>query len=254
MRVVVLGGNGLSGKPAVAALRTAGHEVVSASRGTGVDLVTGSGMGEAFKGTDIVVDCSNGPNGGQPAIDFFTSGITNVVKHAKEAGIKHIVLLSIVALPTTQPGEVAPGYLTGKLRQEEVLQASGLPYTIARATQFYDFIEVIAGATTSSGVSHLPDRSFLPVDVGEVGAELARLAEGKPRGIVNIIGPERLTLPQATRRVFAAKGVKTEVQEDDEAMMLGYIRLKGDELVVLLGGEEPIKGTITLDEWLEDQA
>jgi uncharacterized protein YbjT (DUF2867 family) len=249
MRVVVLGSSGLIGRGLVVALRGLAVDVVAPTRRDGCDVVTGSGLSEAFKGAQAVVDVTNSPSfETEAATSFFTTTSRHIIDAARLAGISHLVVLSVVGSEYL----TEMGYFTAKLLQEGAIRSSGLPYTILRATQFFEFVGAIAEANkTTQGTYKVSGSAFQPMAAKEVSETLAKIVIDTPKnGTVEVGGPERIPLYQAVETYFKAKGEKRTVERDDSAKYYGAISLKGDELC-------PGKGAIvvptTLEQWLQQQ-
>lgn len=189
MKLVVIGGTGLIGRALVALLQEWDHDVVAASPSTGVDAMTGAGLVDAMAGASVVVDVSNAPSFADEAVlAFFRTGTTNVIAAAREAGVAHVVALSVVGTDRLQ----ASGYFRAKLEQERIVASSGLPFTIVRATQFFEFLATIADGYTREDGVHLPRLAFQPVTAADVSSMLAEVAIASPaHGIVDVAGPER---------------------------------------------------------------
>src|SRR5499426_4072459 len=192
MKIVVIGGTGLIGSKTVAMLRQGGHEVVAAAPQTGVTTLTGEGLTEAMAGTQVVVDLANSPSFEDKAVmAFFTTAGRNLLAAEKAAGVGHHLALSVVGsdrLPDS-------GYLRAKLAQEDLIKASGIPYTILRSTQFFEFIGAIIKSGTEGGVIRLSPALFQPIASDDVVAALADLVVGTPlNATVEVAGPEACPL------------------------------------------------------------
>lgn len=220
MKITVVGASGLIGTKVTQELRQQGHDVVAASRSTGLDVLTGSGLAEALEGADALVDVTNSPSFEADAVmQFFTTSATNIAKAANEAGVGQYVALSIVGVD----GLPDSPYFRAKVAQERVITQSGLPYTIVRATQFAEFTEQITDSLTVDGDVRVPDALIQPVPGDEVAAAVARAAVSEPRnGILNVGGPEKITFEQMARDVLARRGdTTTKVVIDAEARYFG---------------------------------
>jgi uncharacterized protein YbjT (DUF2867 family) len=228
MKVTVIGASGLIGTKVVGLLKGHGHEVVASSRQTGADVLTGEGIADALRGAEALIDVTNSPSfEDDPVMEFFTTSTTNLVAAAKDAGVGHFVVLSIVGVD----GLPDSGYLRAKVAQEKLVVDSGLPYTIVRATQFTEFTEGITASMTSGDEVRVPDALIQPIDADDVAAELARVAVGKPfGGIVNIGGPQKISFEQMARTVLAGKGDNKTVVVDPQARYFGTV-LQRDSLV-----------------------
>lgn len=208
MLVAVIGGTGTAGRATVASLERTGEEVRVISRSSGVDLVTGRGLRDALDGVSAVIDTTNvDASKRKPAERFFETTARNLTAAAKEAGIGHVVALSIVGAD-----RVPYGYYQGKVRQEQVLEAAEVPTTILRATQFHEFAGQYLDRAKGRFVI-VPKWRIQPVAVREVGDELAALALGKPAGTIEIAGPEVEEMGDLVRRVAQARGDKRRVVE-----------------------------------------
>lgn len=243
MKIVVIGGTGLIGSKTVAILRTGGHEVVAASPKGGVNAVTGEGLKEALAGAQVVIDLANSPSFEDKAVlEFFETSGRNLLAAAAAANVRHHVALSIVAIDRTDNG-----YFRAKVAQEKLIEASGIPYTIVRATQFLEFVRGIADSSSDGKVVTLPPILFQPIASDDVAAMVADVALATPRnGILEIAGPERAPLNDMIARYLKAVGDPREVVSDPEARYWGG-RVEEYSLVPL--GEARL-GRIGLDEWL----
>src|SRR5438094_7007949 len=198
MKVVVIGGTGLIGSKTVAILRQGGHEVVAASPNTGVNTITGQGLKEAMAGTQVVIDLANSPSFEDKAVlEFFQTSGRNLLVAEAAAGVRHHVAVSIVGTDRMPDN----GYFRAKVAQEKLIEASGIPYTIIRATQFMEFLGGIADAGAQGSTVRLSPGLFQPIAADDVAAITAEVALAAPRnGIVEIAGPER-----APRAAFVAR-------------------------------------------------
>jgi uncharacterized protein YbjT (DUF2867 family) len=219
MKITVFGGSGLIGTKVVDLLTAEGHDVVAASRASGVDVLTGDGLAEALSGADALVDVVNSPSfEDDPVMEFFTKSATNLVDAAKRAGVGHYVCLSIVGIDDLPDS----GYMRAKVVQEKVITQSGIPYTIVRATQFAEFTDGITASMTVGDQVRVPDALIQPVTADKVAAEVARAAVTAPlRGIVNIGGPEKISFEQMARAVLADRGEDKTVVIDPQAHYFG---------------------------------
>lgn len=245
MRIVVVGGAGRIGAPLVTALRTRGHDVVAASRRTGVDAVTGSGLAAAVAGADVVVDVSRSPSlGDRESFDFFTSATRNVLTAEASAGVRHHVALSVVGARRMAPEF---GFMRAKVAQEELVETSGRPYTIVAATQFFEFVGAIADVSTVAGEVRLPPLHDQPIAALDVAGALAAVAEGAPRdGTAELAGPEVHLLPDLVAHVLRAAGDPRRVVVDADAPYFSA-HLDVDDL---LPRGRAILGTTRFEEWL----
>src|SRR5690348_17360754 len=181
MKIVVIGGTGLIGSKTVPILRQDGHEVVAASPKSGVDTITGEGLKEALAGVQVVIDLANSPSFEDKAVlKFFETSGRNLLPAEAAAGVRHHVALSIIAIDRTDNG-----YFRAKVAQEKLIKASGIPYTIIRATQFMEFLGGIADSSADGTIVRLPPVLFQPIAADDVAANVADVALAAPRsGIV----------------------------------------------------------------------
>jgi uncharacterized protein YbjT (DUF2867 family) len=220
MKITVVGASGLIGTKVVDLLRSQGHDVVAASRSTGLDVLTGAGLADALDGADALVDVTNSPSFDADAVlHFFTTSATNITQAARAAGVGHYVALSIVGVD----GLPDSPYMHAKVAQERVITESGIPYSIVRATQFAEFTDAIVDSMTAGDEVRVPDALIQPIPADEVAAAMAQAATSEPLdGIRNIGGPEKVTFEQMARDVFARTGdATTRVIVDAEARYFG---------------------------------
>src|SRR5499426_3703631 len=244
MKIVVIGGTGLIGSKAVDILRQGGHEVVAASPKTGVNSITGEGLTEAMAGAQVVIDLANAPSWEDKAVlEFFETSGRNLLAAEAAAGVRHHVAVSIVGTDRMPDN----GYFRAKVAQEHLIEASGLPYTIIRSTQFLEFLGGIATASTEGTMVRLSPGLFQPIAADDVAAIVAEVALAAPRnGIVEIAGPERAPFNDIVARYLQAIGDPRQVVRDPEARYFGG-RVEERSLVPL--GDARL-GRIGLDEWL----
>ena len=247
MKIVVIGGTGLIGSKVVELLAEHGHEAVAASPNSGVDTITGEGLAEVLVGANAVVDVSNSPSfADDDVLAFFTTSTANLLAAERDAGVTHHVALSVVGsdrLPDS-------GYLRAKVAQERLIEDSGRPYSIVRATQFYEFVGRIADEVTVDGTARVSTGFMQPMAAADVSAAVARVAAGDPiDGVLEIGGPERIGMDELIRTGLAAKGDTRAVVSDPEAPYFGT-RLEGTELVP---GPEAQLSTTTFADWLAAQ-
>jgi uncharacterized protein YbjT (DUF2867 family) len=244
MKIVVIGGTGLIGSKTVAILRQGGHEVLAASPKSGINTITGEGLKDALAGAQVVIDLANSPSFEDKAVmEFFETSGRNLLAAEAAAGVRHHVALSIVGTDRTPDN----GYFRAKVAQEKLIVASGIPYTIIRATQFMEFLRAIADAGADGNVVRLSPGLFQPIAADDVAVSVADVALAAPRnGIVEIAGPERAPFNEIVARYLKAIGDPREVVRDPEARYWGG-RVEEHSLVPL--GEARL-GRIGLDEWL----
>ena len=243
MKIVVIGGTGLIGSKTVAILRHGGHEVVAASPNTGVNTITGEGLNETVAGAQVVIDLANSPSFEDKAVlEFFETSGRNLIASEAAAGVRHHIALSIVGTDRSDNG-----YFRAKVAQENLIKASGIPYTIIRSTQFLEFLGRIADEGTNGNIVRLSPGLFQPIAADDVAANVAEVALAPPRnGIVEIAGPERAPFNETVARYLKAVGDTREVVCDPEARYFGG-RVEERSLVPL--GEARL-GRIRFDEWL----
>ena len=244
MKIVVIGGTGLIGTKTVAILRQGGHEVVAASPKSGINTITGEGLKAALAGAQVVIDLANSPSFEDKAVlEFFETSGRNLLAAEAAAGVRHHVALSIVGTDRTPDN----GYFRAKVAQEKLIEASGIPYTIVRATQFIEFLGGIAASSADGNTVRFSPGLFQPIAADDVAPIVAEVALAAPRnGIVEIAGPERAPFNEIIARYLKAVGDPREVVRDPEARYWGG-RVEERSLVPL--GEARL-GRIGLDEWL----
>ncbi|MDQ1566605.1 MAG: hypothetical protein QOF96_1485 [Actinomycetota bacterium] len=243
MRVVVIGGTGLIGSKVVAILREGGHEAVPASPSTGVDAVTGKGLAGVMTGADVVVDVSNAPVWEDDAVrEFFTVSTRNLLAAERDAGVAHHLAVTIVGADLLPDS----GYLRAKVAQEAEIDTGGVPHTILRATQFFEFLPQIAEAGAEGESVRLSTGLMQLVTADDVAATVAELATGAPvNGRIELGGPEALGIDAWARRLFAATGDERTVVSDPHARYYGT-ELKAGELTP---GDGARIGATDFDTW-----
>ncbi len=219
MKIVVIGGSGLIGSKLVKKLREQGHEAVAASPNSGVNSVTGEGLAEVLKGASVVVDVSNAPSWEDKAVmEFFTTSTRNLLTYEAAAGVGHHVALSVVGTERL----LESGYFRAKIAQENLIKASSIPYSIVRATQFFEFVKGIADLSTDGNKVRLPSALIQPMAANDVAEAVGRIAVGSPvNGIVEVGGPEQFHLDELVRRDLAARKDPREVVADPHARYYG---------------------------------
>jgi len=248
LKIVVIGGSGLIGKKVVNNLRTEGHDVTAASPSTGVNTMTGQGLAEALKGADIVVDVANSPNWEDKAVlEFFETSGRNLLAAEAAAGVRHHVALSVVGTERM----LESGYFRGKMAQEELIEASPVPYTIVRATQFFEFVGAIVQLSTQGDTVRMPATLFQPIAAEDVAAFVAEAALAKPvNGMIEVAGPEPMGLDDAARKFLNAnRDPKTVITDPG----VGYYGVKVNDQS-LTPGAYPRLGKSSFDEWLRRSA
>jgi uncharacterized protein YbjT (DUF2867 family) len=244
MKIVVVGGSGLIGSKLVPKLRAQRHEAIAASPKSGVDTVTGEGLAEALKGASVVVDVSNAPSWEDTAVlNFFETSTRNLLASEAAAGVGHHVALSVVGTERL----LKSGYFRAKIAQENLIKASSIPYSIVRATQFFEFVKGIADFSTKGNEVHLPSALIQPMAADDVASAVGRVATGSPvNGIVEVGGPEQFRLDELIRQGLAAYKDPRRVVADPQATYYG-VKLTDRELVP---ESNATLGKIRFDEWL----
>jgi uncharacterized protein YbjT (DUF2867 family) len=219
MKIVVIGGTGLIGSKLVAKLRTDGHEPLAASPDSGVNALTGAGLAEALEGAQVVVDVANAPAWDDAAVlDFFQTSSCNLLAAETAARVGHHVTLSVVGADRLPES----GYFVAKVAQERVVKAGLVPYTIVRATQFFEFIGRLADASTDGDTVRLSPALVQPEAADDVAGTLADVAVGAPlNDTVELAGPEAFRLDELVRRVLKASGDPRQVIADAGARYFG---------------------------------
>ena len=241
MKIVVIGGSGRVGSNVVGRLVAQGHDPVPASPATGVDTITGEGLADVMAGADVVVDVSNAPVWDDDAVrEFFTTSTRNLLAAERDAGVGHHVAVTIVGADRLPDS----GYLRAKVAQEAEMEGGTIPYTILRATQFFEFLPQIAEAGAEGDSVRLSTGLMQFVAIDDVAATVAELATRGPLG-----GPEALGIDAWARRLFATTGDNRTVVGDPHARYFGT-ELTGGELTA---GEGARIGTIDFETWLAAQ-
>jgi len=248
MKIVVIGGTGLIGSKLVDKLRQAGHEPLAASPNTGVNTITGEGLAAALEGAQVVVDVSNAPNWDDAAVmDFFQTSTRNILKAEAAALVKHHVVLSVVGADRLPDS----GYMRAKVAQEEMVTAGFVPYTILRASQFFEFINRIADSSSDGDTVTLAPVFLQPEAAEDVATVLAELAMNEPvNGVVELGGPEQFRLDEIVRRVFDAKNDPRHVKADVHA---SYFGTELDDHSLTPGSDARI-GSTRFEDWLTTQS
>jgi uncharacterized protein YbjT (DUF2867 family) len=247
MKVVVIGGSGLIGKKLIPLLRERGHEAVSAAPSSGVNTLTGEGLSEALAGADVVVDVTNSPSWEDKAVlEFFETSTRNILAAEAAAGVKHHVALSIAGADSIPDS----GYMRAKVAQEKLIKANRVPYTILRATQFFEFLGAIAGP--GADTARVPDAPMQPLAADDVAAALADVAAGPPaNGVLEVAGPESLPIAAFVGRALAASGDTRRVVADPRARYYGAAL---DELGLRPRNPNPRIGPTRFEAWLNRSA
>jgi uncharacterized protein YbjT (DUF2867 family) len=246
MKIVVIGGTGLIGSRLVEKLRRAGHEPLAASPESGVDAYSGKGLEQALEGAQVVVDVSNAPVWDDAAVlDFFQTTSRHLLAVVTATGVRHHVLLSVLGTDRLPDS----GYFRAKLAQEEAVRAASVPYTILRATQFFEFIGRIADSSMNGDTIHLAPVLVQPEAADDVAAALAEIAQGEPvNDIVELAGPEQFRLDELARRVLEANNDPRQVTADVHAPYFGA-ELAEDSLTP---GDNPRLAPTRFEDWLRE--
>jgi uncharacterized protein YbjT (DUF2867 family) len=244
MKIVVIGGSGLIGKKTVNDLRQRGHEVVAASPSSGVNALTGEGLARAFAGAAVVVDVSNSPSFADAAVlEFFETSNRNLLAAEREAGAGHHVALSVVGADRLPES----GYMRAKVGQEGLIEAGHVPYTIVRATQFFEFMGGIAQSATEGNAVRVPPALMQPILSDDVASALAEIAVGEPlNGTVELAGPEPIRQDELVRQFLIANRDAREVITDVHARYFGT-ELNDQSLTP---GANPRLGPTRFADWL----
>ncbi|MEU0148936.1 NAD(P)H-binding protein [Streptomyces sp. NPDC006288] len=226
MKIAVLGGTGLIGSQVVQDLTAAGHDAVPHSQSTGVDLVTGEGLSAALAGCGAVVNVTNSPTFDEASLDFFRTTMDNLLTAAREQGVGHVVVLSIVGVEQVPQLD----YYRAKVLQEDLLKAGPVPYSIVRATQFFEFVDAVLAWTADEETVRLPATPIQPIAAADVAATVAEVAAGRPlQGTLDIAGADVFTLDELGRVTLAAHDDERTVVTDDTAGMFAAVR--GDAII-----------------------
>lgn len=244
LKIVVIGGTGLIGSKLIVNLSGYGHESVAASPKSGVNTLTGDGLDEVLRDAQAVIDVSNSPSFADAEVmHFFETSTRNLLAAEARAGVRHHVALSVVGTDRMQTS----GYFRAKLVQERLIKGSPIPYTIVRATQFFEFCKSIADASVSGGRARLPSALIQPIAAADVARELGKISVGMPlSGTVELGGPERFRLDQFVQRGLSAAGDPREVVSDLNARYFGLAL----EERTLVPEPDARLGETRFEEWL----
>lgn len=243
MKLVVIGGTGLIGSQVVQKLTAAGHEAVPAAPSTGVDLITGKGLDQALEGAEIVINLANSPTFDEASVDFFRTSMNNLLAAGERAGVQHQVILSIVGVD--QVPELA--YYRAKTMQEDLLRHGPTPYSIVRATQFFEFMEATLSWTSDDNTVRLPATRIQPIAAADVVDAVVEVSTGAPlQGIRNVAGPDVFALDELGRVTLAAQQDGRSVITDDRAGM--FAAVTGD---VLTAGPDAHLAPTHYQDWIQ---
>jgi uncharacterized protein YbjT (DUF2867 family) len=248
MKIVVIGGSGLIGSKLVPKLREQGHEAVAASPQSGVNTLTCEGLAEVLKGATVVVDVTNSPSWEDAAVlKFFETSTRNQLAYEAAAGVRHHVALSVVGTERL----LASGFFRAKMAQENLIKASSIPYTIIRATQFFEFVKGIADFSTEGNKVRLPTAFIQPMAADDVASAVGRIATGSPvNGTAEVGGPEKFHLDEFVRQYLAANKDPREVVADPKARYYGVVVSEK----TLVPGDGARLGETRFQTWLSQPA
>jgi uncharacterized protein YbjT (DUF2867 family) len=243
MKIVVLGGTGLIGSKVVRILQKQNHDVLAASAST-VDLLTGRGLSEALQGAQVVIDLTNSPSFEDTAVmNFFVTAARNLFPAESAAGVRHHVALSIVG--ADRMGNI--GYMRAKVAQEDAIKSSGIPYTIVRATQFFEFVGALADSGTSGKTVRISNVLMQPIAAEDIAAAVAKVALQPPKnGYINVAGPDRLRQDELAREFLKARNDPRQVVTDPS---LGYYGGQVPENA-LVPDHADLLGAMHFSDWL----
>jgi uncharacterized protein YbjT (DUF2867 family) len=243
VKLTIVGGTGLIGSQVVQKLAAAGHEALPAAPSTGVDLISGQGLDQALQGVDVVVNVANSPTFDEASLDFFRTSMTNLLAAGERAGVRHQVILSIVGVDQVPQLD----YYRAKTLQEELLRHGPTPYSIVRATQFFEFINAALSWTADDTTVRLPATRVQPIAAADVVNAVVDVATGSPlQGIRNIAGPDVFTLDDVGRLTLAAQHDNRTVVTDNEAGL--FAAINGD---VLIAGPEEHLAPTRYQDWIQ---
>jgi uncharacterized protein YbjT (DUF2867 family) len=248
MKVVVIGGTGLIGSKVVAELNQHGHEAIAAAPNTGVNTLTGEGLADVLTGAQVVVDVANSQSFEDgPAWDFFTTATGNVLGASESAGVSHLVALSVVGTDRL----LASGYFRAKNAQEELIKESAIPFSLVRATQFFEFVGRVADSATDGDTVRISSALSQPMAADDVATAVARTAVGQPVGrILEVAGPDRYPLDDLVRARLRANNDTRRVVTDPQSRYFGVLL---DDHTLVPGPDATVFRT-RFEDWLVDNA
>ena len=243
MKLTVIGGTGLIGSQVVQKLNAAGHHAVPEALSTGLDLITGKGLDQALEGAEVVVNVANSPTFDEASVDFFRTSMNNLLAAGERAGVRHQVVLSIVGVDQVPQMD----YYRAKTLQEDLLRHGPTPYSIVRATQFFEFMDAVFAENSDENSVRLPATHLQPIAAADVVDEVVEVSTGAPlEGIRNIAGPDVFSLDELGRITLAARHDNRAVITDDEAGTFGGVT--GD---VLTAGPEADIAPTHYQDWIQ---
>ncbi|MGK8557840.1 SDR family oxidoreductase [Nocardia gipuzkoensis] len=243
MKFAVIGGTGRIGSQVVRKLTAAGHEAVPAAPSTGVDLITGKGLDQALEGVDVVVNVANSPTFDEASLDFFRTSMHNLLTAGERAGVRHQVVLSIVGVDQVPQLD----YYRAKILQEDLLRQGPTPYSLVRATQFFEFMDAVFAETSDGDTVRLPATRLQPIAAADVVDAVVEVSTGTPlQGIRNVAGPDVFPLDELGRLTLAARHDTRTVVTDDKAGMFAVVT--GD---VLTAGPDAHLASTHYRDWIQ---
>jgi uncharacterized protein YbjT (DUF2867 family) len=243
MKLAVIGGTGLIGSQVVQKLTAAGHEAVPAALSTGVDLITGKGLDQALEGAEVVINLANSPTFDEASLDFFRTSMNNLLAAGERAGVRHQVILSIVGVDQVPQLD----YYRAKTLQEDLLRQGPTPYSIVRATQFFEFVDAILSWTSDDSTVRLPPTPLQPIAVADIVDAVVDVSTNPPLGgIRNIAGPDVFRLDELGRVTLAAQHDARTVITDDKAGM--FAAVTGD---VFIAGPDAHLAPTHYEDWIQ---
>jgi uncharacterized protein YbjT (DUF2867 family) len=243
MKVTVIGGTGLIGSQVVQKLTAAGYEAVPAAPSTGVDLITGKGLDRSLEGTEVGINLANSPTFDEVSLDFFGTSMTNLLAAGERAGVRHQVILSIVGVDQVPKLD----YYRAKTLQEDLLRQGPTPYSIVRATQFFEFMDAILSDTADDTTVRLPATRIQPIAAADVADAVVEVSTGAPlQGIRNVAGPDVFPLDELGSVTLAAHHDQRTVITDNTAGM--FAGITGD---VLIAGPDAHLGPTHYQDWIQ---
>jgi len=246
MKLIVIGGTGRIGSQVVQKLTASGHEAIPAAPSTGVDVITGKGLDQALEGADVVINVANSPTFDEASLDFFRTSMTNLLAAGQRAGVRHQVILSIVGVD--QVPEMI--YYQAKTLQEDLLRHGPTPYSIVRATQFFEFMDATLAENSDDATVRVPATHLQPIAAADVVDAVVEVATGPPlNGIRNVAGPDVFSLDELGRVTLAARHDGRTVITDDNAGM--FAPVTGE---VLTAGPDARLAPTHYQDWLQTTA
>jgi uncharacterized protein YbjT (DUF2867 family) len=243
MRLTVIGGTGMIGSRVVQKLNGAGHQAAPAALSTGVDLLTGEGLDQALDGAEAVVNVANSPTFDEASVDFFRTSMTNLLAAGERAGVRHQAILSIVGVDQVPQMD----YYRAKTLQEDLLRRGPTPYSIVRATQFFEFMDAVVSETSDAATVRLPATALQPIAAADVADEVAEVSSGAPlQGTRDIAGPDVFPLDELGRLTLAAEDDTRIVITDNHAGM--FAAVAGD---VLTAGPDAHLASTHYRDWIQ---